>query len=1088
MPRLEFDRVNLQLVLRRAADSGAHVSVGVRGALTHFTLPAETIQGWRALPPGAPLPDLRETLRLGPAIEEWRETVLRLGVQNEARPGPRRGLARLTLEIEDPALAGLDWEGSLLSVLGDDLGLLEVTTLGGPDRLVIVETLQTFSLVRVSPVVPRSASIPLTLPVRILHLNAEPAEFINQQVRSVFGRWPDEEVSSVVRVLETTFGEAGVEKLPDDWPTIEVLHFVRLPLLARPERLLTTADPTLAGSLGWFSRWTDVWQTRLVVIEAHSPEEKAAARRLGHALVGRGGPAILVSGPAGPDKLGRWRDFYDLLVHDSPHDYSTGVAFATRGAFFSLFAGAGREDALRFSNVGLDLLRFYGGWMTRVRPAEEDLREIVERAAADEGVRGGAPSGEVNEAVRGVAAELNQLESEWQDYWFEDHEREGVLPLAKRLGEIRRAARASARARPRATAPAKTPRRYVNSSLWEGTDGGELRRIEQRGGDPLTVGETYHLRIQVGPRDVHVETVGATAIIEEIFKWTPEMDGVWLEVAVSSPDFDVLGQPVQEFWLPREDTSDPIHFAVVPRREPVACLRFSLYFNQNVIQSFSLAALTGPGGEEVSPELGRTRLARALGLPRDAVGSVTYLPRLEYSTASEIQTIMTRPERALSIVANELGGKKVINVKGLGTFGVRIPNDLNHYVSEVRAALKKVSTPEIAGLDPKDLPYGWGVAGAGPNAGKPERLKGALKLLAVAGWQLFDRVIPRFSEDGDGKTDQRAKLAHILDEERRVIHVAHTLMEDVLPWAALYDRKYIPEAPGKDDHGACLAALPGPDGELPFKRCGASPDCLLSQEHKNLRLAQNEPPYTEDTVVCPLHFWGFKHLVEIPAQQVPKSEASAKEQVDCITAGDQVQLAVGYNEHFDLHEQHLKELQQLASGTAPPAIWKSKSQPQAVLNMLEEATLDLVYFYCHAYASREENYYPPYLDFGSSLPITSDLLDHEVPWQHHPLVFLNGCGTAGFNPGAISPFIEKFVQDRRAGGVIGTEIPVWEQLASEFSRRFLENFLTGASVGAALLRARRELLAQNNPLGLVYTLYGPTELKLARGGKCLPGL
>jgi hypothetical protein len=95
------------------------------------------------------------------------------------------------------------------------------------------------------------------------------------------------------------------------------------------------------------------------------------------------------------------------------------------------------------------------------------------------------------------------------------------------------------------------------------------------------------------------------------------------------------------------------------------------------------------------------------------------------------------------------------------------------------------------------------------------------------------------------------------------------------------------------------------------------------------------------------------------------------------------------------------------------------------------------------------------------------------------LVFLNGCGTAGFNPEATSPFIEKFVRDRKAAGVVGTEIPVWEQLASEFARRFLLKFLGGSTAGMSLLSARRELLSQNNPLGLAYTLYGPAHLKLA---------
>jgi hypothetical protein len=95
-------------------------------------------------------------------------------------------------------------------------------------------------------------------------------------------------------------------------------------------------------------------------------------------------------------------------------------------------------------------------------------------------------------------------------------------------------------------------------------------------------------------------------------------------------------------------------------------------------------------------------------------------------------------------------------------------------------------------------------------------------------------------------------------------------------------------------------------------------------------------------------------------------------------------------------------------------------------------------------------------------------------------VFLNGCGTLGFSPDALSPFIQKLVEDLGAAGVIGTEITVWEELATEVAQLFLEKFLDPECAGAgdALLDVRRSLLAKKNPLGLVYTLYAPAHLKL----------
>lgn len=36
----------------------------------------------------------------------------------------------------------------------------------------------------------------------------------------------------------------------------------------------------------------------------------------------------------------------------------------------------------------------------------------------------------------------------------------------------------------------------------------------------------------------------------------------------------------------------------------------------------------------------------------------------------------------------------------------------------------------------------------------------------------------------------------------------------------------------------------------------------------------------------------------------------------------------------------------------------------------------------------------------------------QTMWVHAPLVLLNGCGTVGFSPDALSPFITKFVNDQ----------------------------------------------------------------------------
>src|SRR5262249_29469564 len=102
-------------------------------------------------------------------------------------------------------------------------------------------------------------------------------------------------------------------------------------------------------------------------------------------------------------------------------------------------------------------------------------------------------------------------------------------------------------------------------------------------------------------------------------------------------------------------------------------------------------------------------------------------------------------------------------------------------------------------------------------------------------------------------------------------------------------------------------------------------------------------------------------------------------------------------------------------------------------------------------------------------------------WSYAPLVLLNGCGTVGFSPDALSPFVEALVNDRGASGVVGTEITIVEPLAAEAAMTVLGSFLAGTAAGAAILAMRRELLAKNNPLGLVYTLYSAGDLTLVYG-------
>jgi hypothetical protein len=145
--------------------------------------------------------------------------------------------------------------------------------------------------------------------------------------------------------------------------------------------------------------------------------------------------------------------------------------------------------------------------------------------------------------------------------------------------------------------------------------------------------------------------------------------------------------------------------------------------------------------------------------------------------------------------------------------------------------------------------------------------------------------------------------------------------------------------------------------------------------------------------------------------------------------------------------------------------------------------LDVIYLYCHAADGKDDpNNKEPYLEFADDAKVVGRIraadLHDQPPWPHHPLVILNGCGTAGFSAKAVSPFVRKMVWDLGAGGVLGSEVAVWEPLATVFALKFLEAFLSGTPVGDALLQTRRALFSARNPLGLVYILFADADLVL----------
>jgi hypothetical protein len=453
--------------------------------------------------------------------------------------------------------------------------------------------------------------------------------------------------------------------------------------------------------------------------------------------------------------------------------------------------------------------------------------------------------------------------------------------------------------------------------------------------------------------------------------------------------------------------------------------------------------------------------------------------RLEYSTRgiTDLAALPQQPDRQrMSIVANDWDDDTVITVKGPGLYSAKVlvNAEVPRRVQTIRDKLREIA---VRKFEDNTEGYAFGLPGK-PNAGTIEKLSDSLTPLAVLGGSLFDKLL--LGDDQD-------KLRSIIDSGADLtIHVAHILREKVIPWGVLYDRPYDKDKQVDDQgnevaFGLCSAALPYENGVLPVRTC-FGPRCLL-EGYPGKRITDDRGrTLLPETVVCPLHFWGFRHVIEVPPQQTPSGKERSP-MWDRIPVDGRAKLATGVNCSLSLYQPHLKEL--ASATTKIPAAWHDPAEyaRDKIIAMLQDTDLSGIYFYCHAVSDGGDG--DPELIFRGPNEgdrdgvITPDALRGKR-WTRHPLVFLNGCSTAAYSPEAMSPFFKKLIDDRDASGIIGTEIAVREQLAVEMARRFFKLFLDLTPAGDALLQARRALLAQNNPLGLVYTLYASADLKLTK--------
>lgn len=583
-------------------------------------------------------------------------------------------------------------------------------------------------------------------------------------------------------------------------------------------------------------------------------------------------------------------------------------------------------------------------------------------------------------------------------------------------------------------------KRYANSTLLApGPDGPAPpdplppnRSIEPRA--------RLRLRVEIGPTPIWPEQ-------PEL----PELpDDVWLDVVVSSTQFRVgrtEERPVDRaawdrLFLPGDggvavaENSDPyLDFSLeAPSTAQISIARIQFFYRGALVQSQRLQVAIGGKLDDSSAGLGATwRVATDFTQSRRLAGldSIPERPRVCIVTGG--------PSRQLTARAANLEGALVGEPMALELDEAAIGRKMRELRDELRGR----------------SPQKW-------ERSRTE-FRRDLEKLAPHGWELYAHTAHRFAE-----------TLVVLDEdpERAVLQICRPETSTFsIPWHLLYDIHLETDAVENGELRLCPLVAEW-DGRSNLVDDLSARRCPRADELDHGR-----------NVLCPFGFFGFRYSLEqltSTAEKVLKIEAPDRFLVTCGETHRGVNRKV-LGEHLDELEQILVQRFRHARIERAPNLEKLRS-------LLSEDQ-PLVYFYAHGIREAKDDP-DTLLMVGSDERFSpQDFLGWRESWRRderklvwdriRPLIFINACHSLEINPATLSTYLDAFVGDASAAGVIGTEVRVGWRFAMEFAAEFLRHFAgDGLSVDESLRRVRMSLLQVGNIGGLNYTPHCWADLAL----------
>ncbi len=261
-------------------------------------------------------------------------------------------------------------------------------------------------------------------------------------------------------------------------------------------------------------------------------------------------------------------------------------------------------------------------------------------------------------------------------------------------------------------------------------------------------------------------------------------------------------------------------------------------------------------------------------------------------------------------------------------------------------------------------------------------------------------------------------------------------------------------------------------------------------------------------------FWGYRYVIE----QIRSSTGWAR--CNSILTARPVRIA-GALHNFVTKESHKGFLDKCVEKYGE-LVFREVAHTDCE-TLLAKCDSNILYFYCHGHTSQPLD--PNYASLvkGTQLSIEPESagqyqdrvrpLREQIQDYSHiainstklradslrkfkpavdsmaPLVILNLCESAEFSPGISDSFIDIFLE-RRASGVIGTDVPMLTAFGDVWARRLFERYFgpcegplverrgEGPTIGEVLLHLRREFADHGNPLAFAYIHYGDAGLRL----------